>query len=53
MIRGNTLAKEPVDKTYKHLAGDLAASTKETHEQELKELDLGLEDIGEANDVQL
>jgi len=53
MNRQNGLAKELVNTTYKHLAEDLAARAKETHKRELEEWGLCLEDIGEADDVQL
>ena len=46
------LAKSLVGTTYNHLADGLAKRAKETHEREMKEWGLGLDDIGEAEDVQ-
>jgi len=53
MNHRNELAKTLVDTTYKHLAEELAARAKEAHERELGEWGLGLENIGEAEDIQL
>ena len=52
MNHRNELAKSLVNTDYKHLAEDLMLRAKETHERELKEWGLGLQDIGEAADVQ-
>ena len=49
----NDIARNLVKTTYSHLAGGLADRAKETHERELKEWGLGLDEIGEAEDVQL
>ena len=46
------LAKSLVGTTYNHLADGLAKCAKETHEREMKEWGLGLDDIGEVEDVQ-
>lgn len=47
----NELAKKLVTSSYKHLAMGLEARAKETHERELKEWSLELDDIEQAEDV--
>lgn len=49
----NEVARRLINSSYKHLAADLEKRAKENHERELKEWGLGLEGIGEAEDVQL
>jgi len=49
----NELAKRLVNTTYKHLATGLDTRAKETHERELKEWGLDLENITQAEDVHL
>lgn len=52
MNHRNEVARDLVNTTYAHLVEELAERAKETHEQELKEWGLGLDDIGEAEDIQ-
>lgn len=47
------VAKELFETTYSHLEGDFARRAKEANELELREWSLGLDEIGEAEDVQL
>ena len=49
----NEIAKRLISTDYKHLVMALEKRAKETHERELKGWGLGLEDIGQAEDVQL
>ena len=49
----NEIAKQLISTDYKHLAMALEKRAKETHERELKEWGLWLEDIEQAEDVQL
>ena len=49
----NEVAKRLVTTTYKHLAVDLEKRAREAHERELKEWGLGLEEIGQAEDIHL
>ena len=49
----NELAKSLVNTTYKHLADNLEKCAKEAHEREMSEWGLNLDNIGEAEDVQL
>jgi hypothetical protein len=53
MNRRNELARTLVKTTHAHLAQGLAERAKATHELELKEWGLRLDDISEAEDVQL
>jgi len=48
----NELASTLVKTTYVHLVTELTERAKETHEQELKEWGLELDDISEAEDIQ-
>ena len=49
----NEIARRLVATDYKHLAADLEKRAKEAHERESKEWGVELENIGEAEDVQL
>ena len=53
MNNRNSVARNLVKTTYAHLVDGLADRAKATHEQELKEWNLGLDEIGEAEDIQL
>ena len=47
----NELAKKLVTTDYKHLAGELGTRAKEAHARDLKEWDIELDGIDEAEDV--
>ena len=51
--RRNEVARHLTSTTYAAMAPELEQRAKEAHEQELKEWGLGLDEIGEAEDVHL
>ena len=53
MNKRNKVAKKLVASSYNHLVADLEERAKETHQRDLKEWKLELDDIEEAEDVQM
>lgn len=49
----NEIARQLVNTTYKHTVKDLEKRAKDAHERDQKEWSLELEEIGQAEDVQL
>lgn len=49
----NEVAKQLTNSTYQHLTAGLEARAKEAHERELEEWGLQLEDVKQAEDVNL
>ena len=53
MNKQNEVAKKLIASSYNHLVVDLEERAKETHQRDLKEWKLELDDIEEAEDVQM
>jgi len=51
MQKRNEVAKDLVTTTYKEMQSELKERAKETHEREVKEWELGLDGVAEAEDV--